>query len=50
MAAGGTVFVTLNIPGGSNNDIDPWYASHKIPPSPDQQTELEQRTGADIAG
>lgn len=45
---GKTEFVTLNIPGGSNNDVDPWYASHKIPASPDQQTEMEQRTGADI--
>ena len=45
---GKTEFVTLNIPGGSNNDVDPWYASHKIPASPEQQTEMEQRTGADI--
>jgi len=45
---GKTVFVTVNIPGGSNNDVDPWYASHKIPASPAQQTDLEQRTGADI--
>jgi hypothetical protein len=43
-----TVFVTLNIPGGSNNDIDPWYASHNIPASPSQLPEMEQRTGADI--
>jgi hypothetical protein len=45
---GKTVFVTLNIPGGSNNDVDPWYASHKIPAAPAQQTDLQQRTGADI--
>jgi hypothetical protein len=45
---GKTVFVTLNIPGGSNNDVDPWYASHKIPASPAQQADLQQRTGADI--
>ena len=45
---GKTEFVTLNIPGGSNNDTDPWYASHKIPAAPAQQTDLEQRTGADI--
>jgi len=45
---GKTEFVTLNIPGGSNNDTDPWYASHKIPARPEQQTDLEQRTGADI--
>jgi hypothetical protein len=44
-----TVFVTLNIPGGSNNDIDPWYASHKgLPVNPDQQKEMDQRTGADV--
>ena len=45
---GKTECVTLNIPGGSNNDTDPWYASHKIPASPAQQIDLEQRTGADI--
>jgi hypothetical protein len=45
---GKTEFVTLNIAGGSNNDTDPWYASHKIPAAPAQQTDLEQRTGADI--
>jgi hypothetical protein len=45
---GKTEFVTLNIAGGSNNDTDPWYASHKIPASPAQQTGLEQRPGGDI--
>jgi hypothetical protein len=46
---GKTEFVTLNIPGGSNNDIDPWYAKTQTTPwNPDQQTEMEQRTGADI--
>jgi hypothetical protein len=46
---GKTEFVTINLPGGSNNDIDPWYAAtHKTPWNPDQQTEMEQRTGADI--
>jgi Calcineurin-like phosphoesterase len=46
---GKTVFVTLNIPGGSNNDIDPWYAStHSTPWNPDQQAEMDQRTAADI--
>jgi hypothetical protein len=44
-----TVFVTLNIPGGSNNDIDPWYAKHNIPASPAQQIEMDARTAADIS-
>ena len=44
-----TVFVTLNVPGGSNNDIDPWYAkTHTSPWNPNQQTEMDQRTGADV--
>jgi hypothetical protein len=44
-----TVFVTLNLPGGSNNDIDPWYAkTHPAPWNPDQPIEMAQRTGADI--
>lgn len=46
---GKTTFVTLDIPGGSNNDIDPWYAAtHSAPWNPDQQAEMEQRTAADI--
>jgi len=45
-----TVFVTLNIPGGSNNDIDPWYAkTHKTPWNPHQQQEMDARTAADIS-
>jgi len=44
-----TVFVTLNLPGGSNNDIDPWYAkTHSAPWNPRQQTEMDQRTAADV--
>src|SRR5262249_8835562 len=44
-----TVFVTVNLPGGSNNDIDPWYAkTHPTPWNPHQQIEMNQRTGADI--
>jgi hypothetical protein len=44
-----TVFVTVNVPGGSNNDIDPWYAAtHKTPWNPDQQTDMDQRTAADV--
>ena len=43
------MFVTLNIPGGSNNDIDPWYANtHSTTWNPDQQTEMDQRTAADV--
>ena len=45
-----TVFVTLNIPGGSNNDIDPWYAkTHKTSWNPDQQAEMDRRTTADVS-
>jgi len=41
----GIVFVTLNIPGGSNNDADAWYGA----PVTDAQTrEQAQRTGADL--
>jgi hypothetical protein len=43
-----TVFVTINVPGGSNNDIDPWYAKTQTKPNPKQQTEMDQRTGADV--
>ena len=44
-----TVFVTLNLPGGSNNDIDPWYAkTHPSPWNPDQQIEMNRRTAADV--
>jgi hypothetical protein len=45
-----TVFVTLNLPGGSNNDIDPWYAkTHKTSWNPDQLTEMNARTAADVS-
>jgi hypothetical protein len=40
-----TLFVTLNIPGGSNNDADPWYGAAL---TGDQSTEMAQRTGADL--
>ena len=44
-----TVFVTINVPGGSNNDIDPWYAkTHPTSWNPDQAIEMNQRTGADV--
>ena len=42
----GFVFVTLNIPGGSNNDTDPWYGAPTA--SPAQTTERDQRTAADL--
>jgi hypothetical protein len=45
---GKSVFVTVNIPGGSNNDADPWYAAEKIPASPAQAIEMQQRTDADV--
>jgi hypothetical protein len=42
----GFVFVTLNVPGGSNNDTDPWY---KAPTMTDQQAaETQKRTAADL--
>ncbi|MGW0229459.1 hypothetical protein ACWDWO_14170 [Actinopolymorpha singaporensis] len=42
----GFVFVTLNIPGGSNNDTDPWYGAPTM--SSGQATETQQRTAADL--
>lgn len=41
----GVLFVTLNIPGGSNNDADPWY---KLAETPAQVQERQQRTDADL--
>jgi hypothetical protein len=44
-----TLFVTINVPGGSNNDIDPWYAkTHTTSWNPNQQIEMDQRTAADV--
>ncbi len=40
----GVLFVTLNIPGSSNNDTDPWYGVPAM--SPEQVQEVNQRTGA----
>ena len=40
----GVVFTTLNVPGGSNNDADPWYGAPSA--SPQQTTEAANRTGA----
>ena len=41
---GGVLFVTLNIPGGSNNDLDPWYVTPAL--SADQVREADERNGA----
>jgi hypothetical protein len=40
------VFVTVNIPGGSNNDTDIWYGTPTI--SAAQATEVAERTAADL--
>jgi len=40
------LFVTVNVPGGSNNDADPWYGTPTA--SPQQVTEAADRTGADL--
>jgi hypothetical protein len=40
------LFVTLNIPGGSNNDQDPWFGTPAE--SAAQQQEVTDRTGADL--
>lgn len=40
----GVVFTTINVPGGSNNDSDPWYGAPAA--SPQQTTEAANRTGA----
>jgi hypothetical protein len=40
------VFVTINLPGGSNNDNDVWYGAPTQ--SAEQSTEIAERTGADL--
>jgi hypothetical protein len=40
------LFVTVNLPGGSNNDDDIWYGTPTK--SSDQQQEAAERTGADL--
>ncbi|OUL24536.1 metallophosphoesterase [Nostoc sp. 106C] len=40
------LFVTVNIPGGSNNDNDIWYG--KSAQSAAQQQEIQERTDADL--
>ncbi len=42
----GVLFVTLNIPGGSNNDTDPWYGAPVM--SPAQQAEVDNRSAANL--
>jgi hypothetical protein len=42
------LFVTLNIPGGSNNDDDVWYGAAKEPRTGAQIQEVAQRTAADL--
>ena len=43
---GGVLFVTLNIPGGSNNGTDPWYGVPTM--SAEQQKEVAERSGATL--
>ncbi len=40
----GVLFVTINLPGGSNNDTDPWYAAPSM--SPAQAQEVTNRSEA----
>jgi hypothetical protein len=42
----GVLFAVVNVPGGSNNDADPWYGTPSA--SPQQTTEAANRTGADL--
>jgi hypothetical protein len=42
----GVLFVTVNVPGGSNNDTDIWYGTPKATDA--QNQEVEERTGADL--
>jgi hypothetical protein len=42
----GVLFVAVNVPGGSNNDADPWYGAPSA--SPQQTTEAANRTGATL--
>src|SRR5258708_26393939 len=40
------LFVTINLPGGSNNDNDVWYGAPTKTPA--QVQEIVERTGADL--
>lgn len=42
----GALFVTVNVPGGSNNDTDPWYGAPSM--SPAQQQEVANRSAANL--
>lgn len=42
----GVLFVTLNIPGGSNNGTDPWYGTPAM--GPEQKNEVAVRTAATL--
>ena len=42
----GVLFVTINLPGGSNNDYDVWYGAPTA--TAEQTKEIEDRTGADL--
>ena len=42
----GVMFATVNLPGGSNNDTDPWYGAPSM--SASQQQEVASRTAADL--
>jgi hypothetical protein len=44
--AAGVLFVTINLPGGSNNDTDVWYGAPT--PSAAQLAEVADRTAADL--
>jgi hypothetical protein len=45
-AQSNVLFVTVNIPGGSNNDKDPWFGTPS--PTSRQLQEVSERTGADL--
>jgi hypothetical protein len=45
-AQSGVVFVTINLPGGSNNDKDVWYGTPSETPA--QTQARQERTGADL--
>jgi hypothetical protein len=46
----GVLFVTVDVPGGSNNDGDVWFTNGtaQTPQTQQQQDEVAQRTGADL--
>jgi hypothetical protein len=45
----GVMFVTLNIPGGSNNDADPWFgAAETAAQTAARNLERQQRTDAEL--